>query len=421
MIYLVEPNLRNMELITNDLSQNLYCPAYINFLSSVPRPFLEDFAAQTAAANTAESIAQLYDQYLNFIVAEPDLFSLGLGKGIYRALNSAQTKDEELDAIIDRIVSGLFSVVVTMGTKGLIPGDIGRSCELTVACSGAIPIIRCPKGGAAEMIAVKLDRKLRDHILDSKDNLFASPGPGTRGASSFSASHSRPALIIVDRNIDLVPMLSHSWTYQSLVHDVLEMKLNRVSMELPADESNPSKGSIKRTYDLSSTDFFWAKNAGVPFPQVAEDIDAELTRYKDDASEITKKTGASSIEDLQNDASTSAHHLKAAISLLPELRERKATLDMHMNIATALLKGIKDRQLDNFFQLEENITKQSKVQVLELLSDGARGTDPVDKLRLFIIWFLSTEQELSRAEMEGLEEALKNAGIDTTPLVYVKR
>lgn len=115
VIYLVEPNARNAELITADLSKGLYSPAYINFLFSIPRPLLEDFASQTAAANTAEHIAQLYDQYLNFIVAEPDLFSLGLGTGTYRALNSAQTKDEELDAIIDRIVIGLFSVVVTMG------------------------------------------------------------------------------------------------------------------------------------------------------------------------------------------------------------------------------------------------------------------------------------------------------------------
>jgi hypothetical protein len=27
-------------------------------------------------------------------------------------------------------------------------------------------------------------------------------------------------------------MLSHSWTYQALVHDVLEMKLNRVSVDV---------------------------------------------------------------------------------------------------------------------------------------------------------------------------------------------
>ena len=87
---------------------------------------MEDFAAQIAESGTSEQVAQLYDQYLNFVVAEPDLFSLGLGKETYWALNSAQVKDEDLDNLVDRIVSGLFSVVVTMGKFGGVASS--RAC-----------------------------------------------------------------------------------------------------------------------------------------------------------------------------------------------------------------------------------------------------------------------------------------------------
>lgn len=273
------------------------------------------------------------------------------------------------------------------------------------------------------MISAKLDRKLRDHILNSKDNLFSSNARPSSSAAGTPTS--RPVLIILDRNVDLIPMLSHSWTYQSLVHDILDMKLNRITIETLKDETDASKGTNKKSYDLTPGDSFWAKNAGVPFPQVAEDIDAELTRYKEDAAEVTRKTGVSDLDSLgaggQPDTGAGAHHLKAAITLLPELRERKAVLDMHMNILAALLTGIKDRQVDNYFQVEENVSKQTKQQVLEFIKDAAKGNNPTDKLRLFIIWFLSTEQDVSRAEWQGFEEALIAAGADSTSLAYIRQ
>lgn len=94
--------------------------------------------------------------------------------------------------------------------------------------------------------------------------------------------------MILDRNIDLVPMISHGWTYQALVSDCLDMKLNRVVVPQPQ----------KRSYDLDSKDFFWAKNAAEPFPHVADEIDNELNRYKQDAAEITRSTGVSDVNDI---------------------------------------------------------------------------------------------------------------------------
>src|SRR5271167_5266237 len=91
---------------------------------------------------------------------------------------------------------------------------------------------------------------------------------------------------------------------------------------------------------------------------------------------------------------------------------------MHMNIASALLNGVKDRQLDYWFQLEENISRQSKQQIMEAINDPERK--PNDKLRTFIIFFLSVDN-VSKEDMTEYESALTKAGVNFSAFNYVKR
>merc|ERR1719235_2823242 len=182
------------------------------------------------------------------------------------------------------------------------------------------------------------------------------------------------------------------------------MKLNKLTV--PVDEPGPSDGRAPpkvKSYDVDASDVFWTKYQGEPFPDVAGAVHEEIEAWKKKSSEMSS-----------NDDSAIAPGIAAALNALPEMTEKKRSIDMHTNIATALMNEIKARELDRYYQMEDNFSSQSlstSISELEkLIREGQKGT-ALDKTRALMVLCLS-KPSITSAQLSGLTELLASAGGD---------
>lgn len=382
-VYFVQPTLPNIQRIIADASRSLYDTLHLNFSSSIPRPLLEDLASGTLNSDSISRIAKVHDQYLEFVTLEDNLFSLAQ-KSSYVQLNDPSAGDREIEEIIEKIVGGLFCVLATLAV---------------------VPIIRCPRGGPAEMVASALDQRLRDHLL-SKNNLFTEGG-------NFVSSFQRPILCIFDRNFELSVGIQHDFRYRPLVHDILGLKLNRLTV--------PGEKGGTKSYELDGSDPFWVANGSLEFPEVAVEIETQLNKYKKDVDDVNRRTGGTDGAEFDGtDLIGNTKHLMNAVNSLPELTERKQVIDKHTNIATVLLGEIKERSLDSYAKKENDMIIRGGIDRNDLLAVLRGKGTKMDKLRFAIMYLISSES-INQAEVEAVEAALRESEVDTSAFQYVKK
>ncbi|OII75549.1 SEC1 family protein [Cryptosporidium ubiquitum] len=362
-LYFIKPTQENIDKLCEDLRNLYYESYYVNFISPCTDKLLEYFAKKALETGNANRITKVIDRYLDFVSLSPTKFSLGMDK-VYSEFFNSKTTDTKIQSIIDGIVTGLICVLSSLGT---------------------IPIIRCSNKqfSSSQMIAKELDKRIREILRESNNNFIN------------INSNNRPVLILLDRDIDLSTMINHSWIYQGLIHDVYNLKLNRITI----DDSN----SGKKVFDLDSNDEFWIKHSGEHFTQVANSVSEMLGEYNKKLSELNYNS---------EDSSQMATNLAVAIHALPEMTEKKRSIDTHTNIATKLVEEIKKRELDKFFEVEESFdnipTISGCISELETLfnSESSKNFLENDKLRV-VLSLLLHERHGQNITHQQLEQLIK--------------
>lgn len=330
---------------------------------------MEEFARLVVNTGGLDNVASVHDQFVEFACLENRLFSLNVPES-YVLYNNPGANGEDMERAMNGIAGGLFSVVATLGS---------------------VPVIRCPRGGAPEMVARKLNKLITEHptLVRSKDG---------------RQTHHRPVLVIMDRNMDLITPIQHASTYQALIDDVLEHKANRVEFNVKPD-ANEDTGRrrgrappvVRKKFDIDpDVDPFYSQHKFNPFPEAIESNGAELEDVTAKEQSIRSKTGGGEKDPNAAGGGGGSSELATAVESLPILLDRKKKLEVHTSILQAAMNEVAARDVPQFFELEislatgtyKNDSGKAKKDVMELVCDSTKG-NVNDKVRLVIVYALS--------------------------------
>ena len=355
VIYFVEPTEENIARIVADYRAGLYSFIHVNFASCISSKLLEKFASDLSRSSppVVSQISRVIDRYCSFVSLSSNMYSLNF-KSTYASMHKSSVTEAEIESSIDQIALGLLSLLIT--------------------CVRQVPIIRAPQNEAAGMVADRLNERLGQLLSGpSSSDLF----PSSAGAGgSMDPSHAqRPILIILDRGMDLRPMVEHNWSYQGLMHDVLNMHLNKLS--IPKDN---------KVYDIDVSDPFWKKVSHLAFPDAATAVNEHVNEFQKMRQHVVTGDTAAT----------------AAMSALPQVTEMKKMVDMHTSIATTLLNEIKKRSTDKFVEVEND----SNVNMFmnEIVSSPTIAL--TDKIRTAIALILKKPEAFPPAKIDQLIESL---------------
>jgi vacuolar protein sorting-associated protein 45 len=193
-------------------------------------------------------------------------------------------------------------------------------------------------------------------------------------------------LLVLDRCEDGATPLLHTWTYQSMIHELLELDLNIVQQTIDSDE--------KILLD-SSNDSFYDSNKFKNFGEFAESLSKLLAQNS-----TTRKEMASTktISELQN-----------ALNNLESVQSEGQMVTKHSKIVNKIITYTKNWNLYDISFMQQEVCSGSVINKSKMFKDlCAMLTEPAihdnEKLKLAMLYCLRYETD--KENISGLKQLL---------------
>ncbi|BGP44379.1 syntaxin binding protein 1 [Rhodotorula kratochvilovae] len=385
-VYLLMPTTQNVDLVLRDYDPTpppaqgksskkqqhgapqeppKYGAAYVNFMEGI-----NDALVGKLTDGLPDNYLQgLKELYINFHALEPRVFSLRTPHSFHTLYGPP---DQQPEAALARWEDDI--------------GWMSRSIVNVLATLGEYPLIRYynppssfhsilgPGLAAGEPIGKRLADRVQAEIdayaRDNSDFPPVSDPPRPRGV-----------LFITDRSMDLNAPFLHEFTYQAMCNDLLDVQDGRRYRYIFTNEQGQEE---EREAILADDDKVWCE---VRHMHMKDALDKLIADFKAYAGEHGGTFGGNG---------TSINEMKDMLASLPQMREVKEKLSLHLTMAEKCMGLFDKKKLPATANVEQccatGVTPEGKTpktlveEMVPLLDD--RGVSSTDKLRIIALYIM---------------------------------
>ncbi|KAI1213398.1 Sec1-like protein [Annulohypoxylon truncatum] len=291
----VRPSPESIQFLIDELRDPKYGEYYLYFSNVVKKSSLE----RLAEADDHEVVKQVQEHFADYLVINPDLFSLNLTLPQQRIWSGSP--DMWNPDSLQRTTDGLIAILLSLKKK---------------------PLIRYERNS---LLAKKLATEVRYHMTQ-EEQLF-----------DFRKVDTPPILLILDRREDPATPLLNQWTYQAMVHQLLGIHNGRVNLD-DVPEVRPELKEIVLSQDQ---DPFFKKNMYLNFGDLGGNIKDYVEQYQ------SKTKNNANIESITD--------MKRFIEEYPEFRKLSGNVSKHVTLVSELSRRVGAENLLEVSEVEQSL------------------------------------------------------------------